>query len=218
MSATPAPASAHAAGTTGDPAHKPAGWPAPPATVVSPPPPGAEVLGPSPVSASSWLATVLANARNRALLARLEDRLVLFMENAGLDSLPFPPCSPFRRRVCMEVAQRFGLECRLDRPPSGADPDAVLLVLVKGPHSAVPPTLLSQLAPATAADGNSKPVLVKRPQPATRPTDTLRRAPSAAGQQANLAVGASTNGNCASSSIKKVSQEEYELCVDTCLS
>lgn len=120
--------------------------------------------------------------------------------------LRFPPCSAFRRRVIMEVAQRFGLECRLDRPPSDSDPDAVLLVLVKGTRTAVPTTLLSQLT----IDPLAKPVLVRRPQPDRMPDKTRRPNPAPPLQQGSTANGA-CNGTAAA--IKRVSPEEYELYV-----
>lgn len=139
---------------------------------------------------SPWLAALLNNAKNRDTLARLESGLVTFMHDTDKARLQFPPCSRFKRRVCLEVAQRFRLEHRLDRPPDTSDPDAVLLVLLKSPRSAIPSTMLSSLMPP-----NEKPVLVKRP--------TGR--PRANGE--GVGIGSSGYANA---SRKKVSQEEYE--------
>ncbi len=140
---------------------------------------------------SPWLAALLNNAKNRDTLARLESGLITFMHDRDKVHLELPPCNRFKRRVYVEVAQRFRLEHRLDRPPDATDPDAVLLVLLKSPQSAIPTTMLSSLMPP-----NEKPVLVKRPTGRPR-------------ANGDGPTGSCTAGN-ASAALKKVSQEEYE--------
>lgn len=143
---------------------------------------------------NAWLSGLLNSAKNRDTLLRLESGLVTFMLDVTKSRLQLPPCSSFQRRICVEVAERFGLEHTLDRPSnatnSSADPNAVLLVLVKTAKSSVPAVMLSQQITS------DKPKLVKRPKARGSSVAESTHGSGSAGGRPN--------------SIKNVSQEEYE--------
>lgn len=154
---------------------------------------------------AGWLSGLLNSAKNRDTLLRLESGLVTFMLDMSKSRLILPPCSSFQRRICVEVAERFGLEHTLDRPAHTAantngsgngngnstpDPSAVLLVLVKTTRSSIPAVMLSQQI------SSDKPKLVKRPKArGSSPAESTHGTGSAGGRP---------------NSIKNVSQEEYE--------
>lgn len=90
----------------------------------------------------AWLCRLLHNPKNQRMISRLEDTLEEFLQTTTQTILPFPPRTPFHRRVCLAVARRFHLDHRLD---SSQDSEAVCLVLVKTSLSCAPAARLASV-------------------------------------------------------------------------
>lgn len=195
---------------------------------------------PSPAEAAesnAWLRRVMQSAKNKAMIARLEDSLHVFVSDGEQTQLPFPPRSAFHRKVCYLVARRYGLAHRLEQhaeqPPVG-EAQAVRLVLLKTPHSAIPGERLAQIAdaPAVSEGGKDGPkVATVQPQKQTTletddddkrgrapqsSTTFLRRPRSVSGKTAlkgkslpTAATGSST------ATLKSISEEDYRKYVHT---
>jgi hypothetical protein len=69
--------------------------------------------------------------------AWLEQALSSFLCDSSASTLPFPPKTPFFRKVCGAVADLYRLDSRLEQAPGESD-GTLRLVLVKTPDSAIP--------------------------------------------------------------------------------
>ena len=98
----------------------------------------------------AWLWRVMQKEKNRDMIARLEDELQRFVQDSAETILPFPPRPSFHRKVCFEVAKRYGLDHRLEHHPQDnqdhTSDDTLRLVLIKTETSTTPVSRLAEFA------------------------------------------------------------------------
>jgi hypothetical protein len=149
-----------------------------------PPPPAA--MQPTSDDTGAWLQTVMKRERNRAMLASLEHALSAFVRDSGSAELPFPPKTPFFRKVCGAVANRYRLDSRLEQALDHPD-GTVRLVLVKTSDSLIPDQTLAELVPLEPAHPPLTPAPTPSPAPAPQQPTYLATA------SASLSISPSTS-------------------------
>lgn len=149
--------------------------------------------------ADVWLLRVMQSAKNKAMIASLEESLRGFVNDQNRpQELPFPPRGPFHRKVCYLVARRYGLSHRLEQ--AGTE---VRLVLLRTKHAAVPGRTLGELAQmdaATEANSTGGTKFLRRPR-----TKDGKAAVEAAKLAARIPNGPAAN--C--SALRNISEEDY---------
>lgn len=171
----------------------------------------------------AWLWRVMQSAKNKAMIASLEDSLHVFVLDDSQTRLPFPPRSPFHRKVCYLVARRYGLAHRLEPFGNALSDDhtqPVRLVLLKTPYSTIPTQRLAQLVDGpppfveevkTGAGGGGAKVEEEGERVVVSSTKFLRRPRSADGKTSLLSrpVGASAASGTPLSILRSISEEDY---------